>query len=120
MADNKRSNPFDNLTPDQIRTALANLTPDKLSAIRQVAGQAGIKEDSKFQRLPNGDLKMTVTIPQDLVEPLMTVTEAAGEPPFDYIHGIILQGINAWFMGGGEDEQPAVKPTTTIPLGTPA
>jgi hypothetical protein len=116
----KPKNILESLSADQIRSAMASLTPEKVAAIRLAAAQAGIKDDDKFHRLPNGDLKMLVTIPNDLVEPLMTVTEAAGEPPFDYIHGIILQGINAWFIGGIEDEQPAAKPTTTIPVGTSA
>jgi hypothetical protein len=122
MADKveKKANPLENLTADQIRVALANLTPDKLAAIRAVAAQSGMAQNEKFKRLPNGDIQMVVLIPNDLAEGLMTVCDAAGENNYEFIHGIVMQGINGWFLGGVEDEAPAITPKTTIPIGTPA
>jgi hypothetical protein len=116
------TNPLLNLTAAQITQALAALTPDKLAAIKLAAAQSGIanKGDEKFRRLANGDIRILVTISNDLAEGLMTVANEAGEPPFDYIHDIIMQGVNGWFLGGVEDETPAITPATKIPIGTSA
>ena len=112
-----------NITSDQIREALDKLGPERLDAIRLAAAKAGLAiemESEKFKRLPNGSIQIQITIPIDLAEALMTLVEAVHEPPHSYIEGILLQGLNAWFIGGPEEEAPAPKPTTAIPTGTTA
>jgi len=112
-----------NITSDQIREALDKLGPERLQAIRLAAAKAGLAiemESEKFKRLPNGSIQIQITIPIDLAEALMTLVEAVNEPPHSYIEGILLQGLNAWFIGGPEEEAPAPKPTTAIPTGTTA
>lgn len=109
------------LTPDQIRDAIVKLSPERLQALRLAAAQSGLAAESeKFRRLPNGSIQMQITIPVDLAASLMTLVEAVNEPAHPYIEGILLQGLNAWFIGGPEEETPAVVSTTTIPIGTPS
>ena len=112
-----------NITSDQIKEALDKLGPERLDAIRLAAAKAGLaieQESERFKRLSNGSIQIQITIPIDLAEALMTLVDAVHEPPHTYIEGILLQGLNAWFIGGPEEEAPAPKPTTAIPTGTMA
>jgi hypothetical protein len=108
-----------NLTPEQIQSAIAKLSPDRLQALRQAAAQAGLPtENDELRRLPNGSIQILVTVPVDYVPALVEFAQGANEPLHDYIEKILLMGIDGFFLGGPQEEEPAVTPTTTIPIGT--
>lgn len=111
------------LTPEQITQALTKLNPGQLAAIRQIALQSGLAQESdKFRRLSDGSIEMVIKIDQDRAEPILNFADMANVPAYDYIHMLLLQGLDGWMLGPAEEEgpAPAVAPTTKIPVGTPA
>lgn len=111
------------LTSEQITQALSKLSPSQLVAVRQAALQSGLTQESdKFRRLSDGSIEMVVRIDRDRAEPILSFASLAQESPYDYIHNILLQGLDGWMLGPAEEEGPAPAPaaTTKIPLGTPA
>lgn len=78
-----------------------SLTPEQIAAIRQQAIKAGIKLDQpSFQRTPDGGLKIMLTLPQELAEPLATWAESAGDDPFDFIHRQLITAISSFVFAG--------------------
>jgi len=109
------------LTPDQIKQALSQLTPDKLSAFRAMAVQAGLTPQSEtYCKLPNGGVRITIELPPDTIGPIVAVAEAAGETEEGMIRQALLEGAAGWPFQSYGPEEIVPEATTTIPLGTRA
>lgn len=115
------------LTPSDISKLLENLSPEQLAAIRGKALAAGLPgADDKVQRTANGALKLQITLPPEVAEPLITWAEAAdeaGEKLHQFLEKIIVDSTTAFVFqdwGGAERTTDAPKPAGGVPAGVPA
>ena len=86
--------------------AFKPLTPAQIEAIRKKAQEAGIAlAQPDFQRLPNKGIKLTIELPAEVSEPLLTWAETAHEDPKTFIQAQIVSAITTFvFAGMGSPE----------------
>jgi hypothetical protein len=116
------------MSPEALSKLLASLTPEQLATIRQKAVAAGLPaQGSKIQRLAGGALRLSITLPAEVAEPLLTWADAADEATDEKLHPflekIIVDSATAFVFqdwGGAERAAETPKPAGGVPTGTPA
>jgi hypothetical protein len=102
------------LTVEEINAAIANLTPEKLLAVRALAQKSGLLESTgKLTKLADGSMRIVITVPVDLAQMLLNIAEAGADPGQEhaFIENIMLDGASGWFQGRGEEEPEPVAAT---------
>lgn len=117
MANNKTTTPtIPDLTEEQIRAAINNLTPEASARIRGIAALAGVKTSSasgEDWKLPDGGLRISLVIPDHYAEALRSWADVAEdgktvEDKFQFIRQLLLESaIPAVLSGQIDVEQPA-------------
>ncbi|HXN71583.1 MAG TPA: hypothetical protein VN861_03405 [Candidatus Acidoferrales bacterium] len=90
---------------------VANLSPEQLARVRQLANAHGIASNIGPRKLPNGNVVIEVEIPAEAVEPLSVWAEAAGEPLAAFISKVAGDAIVNYTFG----DWGAVATMATVP-----
>lgn len=99
------------IDPAKLAEAMKQMTPDKIVKLRLEAAKAGIPLENSggFQRMPNGDIRVTVTIPGELAEP-MSQWERYGETEEKFYQTQIVEAVTAMIYGDWRIPEPAPAP----------
>lgn len=109
------------IDPAKLAEAMKQMTPDKIVKLRLEAAKAGIPLENSggFQRMPNGDIRVTVTIPGELAEP-MSQWERYGETEEKFYQTQIVEAVTAMIYGDWRIPEPAPAPAAAPAAPAPA
>ena len=81
---------------------VANLSPEQLARVRELAASKGIAQSISPRKGPNGGIMLEIEVPAEVIEPFQTWSQEAGEPFAEFVNKIAgMSLINYCFQDWG-------------------